>query len=123
MTKINSTENLNFIWGVADLRVENMVYHRQQDYYTAIEESSSRGDCTPFVEFMLETIHKEILITTPKTTPKDTQRKILVLMQSEPTLTRKELAEKLELTVYRIKYHIKELNKQKKIQYIGSSKK
>ncbi len=35
------------------LPVENMVYSNQQEYYDAITESSRKGQCGPFIEFML----------------------------------------------------------------------
>ena len=110
-----------------DIPVESMVYRRQKEYYQAITDSSAVGECTVFIEFMLDTIYQEIIETTPKTTPnttpKDVQREILSIMQQEPAITRKELAERLGLSIDGVKYHIKELNKQGKIKYTGSSKK
>lgn len=38
------------------LPIENMVYVHQQDYYSAISQSSSKGDCQPFIDFMLQEI-------------------------------------------------------------------
>lgn len=38
------------------LPVENMVYSNQQAYYDAITESTYKGQCGPFIEFMLEEI-------------------------------------------------------------------
>lgn len=38
------------------LPIENMVYLHQQDYYSAISQSSSKGDCQPFIDFMLQEI-------------------------------------------------------------------
>ncbi len=38
------------------LPIENMVYSHQQDYYNAIALSSSKGDCQPFIDFMLQEI-------------------------------------------------------------------
>lgn len=35
------------------LPVENMVYSNQQEYYDAITESRRKGQCGPFIEFML----------------------------------------------------------------------
>lgn len=35
------------------LPVENIVYSNQQEYYDAITESSRKGQCGPFIEFML----------------------------------------------------------------------
>lgn len=33
-----------------------MVYSHQHDYYQAISQSSSKGDCQPFIDFMLQEI-------------------------------------------------------------------
>ena len=44
------------------LPVENMVYSNQQAYYNAISQSTCKGECSPFIEFMLEEI-----LTTLKT--------------------------------------------------------
>ena len=41
--------------------VESLVYARQSEYYAAIRESSSVGESTPFVVFMLEAILKAVL--------------------------------------------------------------
>lgn len=36
------------------LPVESLIYTRQQDYYRAIRQSSTQGESTPFIDFMLE---------------------------------------------------------------------
>ena len=38
------------------LPIETMVYTHQQGYYQAISQSSSKGDCQPFIDFMLQEI-------------------------------------------------------------------
>jgi len=40
----------------ADIAVENMIYARQQEYYSAINRSSAENNCTPFIEYMLDVI-------------------------------------------------------------------
>jgi cell filamentation protein, protein adenylyltransferase len=40
----------------ADLPVESMIHVHQQEYYTALNQSTNQGSCNPFIEFMLETI-------------------------------------------------------------------
>lgn len=45
----------------ADVPVESLVHARQSDYYEAIRESSSRGESTPFIVYMLEAILKAVL--------------------------------------------------------------
>jgi len=53
----------------AYLPVENMVYQKQFAYYDAINESSYRTDCSPFIEFMLEVIYQTVSAITPEATP------------------------------------------------------
>ena len=44
----------------ADVPVESRIHARQSEYYDAIRESSDRGESTPFIAFMLETILEAI---------------------------------------------------------------
>ena len=44
----------------ADVPVESLIHARQSEYYRAILESSSRGESTPFIVFMLEAILEAI---------------------------------------------------------------
>ena len=53
----------------AYLPVENMVYQKQFAYYDAINESSYRTDCAPFIEFMLEVIYQRVSAITPEDPP------------------------------------------------------
>ena len=46
-----------------------MVYQKQFGYYDAINESSYRTDCSPFIEFMLEVIYQTVSAITPEDTP------------------------------------------------------
>ena len=41
---------------LADLPVESLIHAHQQAYYRAIEQSTAKTDCAPFVHFMLERI-------------------------------------------------------------------
>ena len=43
-----------------DVPVESLIHARQSEYYDAIRKSSARGESTPFITFMLETILKAI---------------------------------------------------------------
>ena len=45
----------------ADVPVESLVYARQSAYYEAIRESSSKGESTPFIVYMLEAILEAVL--------------------------------------------------------------
>lgn len=55
-------------WNPLFLRipVESLVYAHQQDYYAALQQSTQRGQVTPFLEFMLAMIRDAVLGTTPQ---------------------------------------------------------
>jgi len=44
----------------ADVPVESLIHAHQREYYDAIRESSDRGESTPYISFMLETILEAI---------------------------------------------------------------
>ena len=76
-----------------------------------------------FLEFMLDTIQKEIQITTQVKPRKTTQEKILGLLKQKPSYTRRELADRLNLTPDGIKYHLDKLKKSGIIKHTGPTKK
>ncbi len=45
------------------------MYQKQFAYYDAINESSYRTDCSPFIESMLEIIYQTVRAITPEVTP------------------------------------------------------
>ena len=51
----------------ADVLVESLIHARQSEYYAAIRESSDKGESTPFIAYMLDTILATIL--TPQESP------------------------------------------------------
>ena len=115
----------------ADIPVENMIFRRQQDYYNAIGDSSSRGDCTPFIEFMLETIFleiTEILEQERKENLKENMKenlkeKILREIARDNTITAKQLSELFALSRGSIDHHLGVLKSENKIIRRGSTKK
>ncbi|CAB5499090.1 Fic domain protein, KPN_03553 type [Bathymodiolus thermophilus thioautotrophic gill symbiont] len=50
----------------SNLPVESLIYLHQQDYYLALQKSTARTDCSPFIEFMLQIILEGC---TPQVTP------------------------------------------------------
>ena len=46
-----------------DVPVESLIHARQGEYYEAIRASSAKGESTPFIAFMLETILEAIRVT------------------------------------------------------------
>ena len=71
----------------ADVPVESLVHARQSDYYEAIRESSSRGESTPFIVYMLEAI-LEAVISTPQEKPQVSPQveRLLAVLEGEMSL-------------------------------------
>lgn len=82
----------------AHLPVENMVYQKQFEYYDAINESSCKSDCAPFIEFMLEAIYQAIITITPEVTPVVTPEveRLLNVLREKP-LGKQEILQALGL--------------------------
>lgn len=60
--------------------------------------------------------------TTQETTQETVRQQILILLRTEPTLTRKALSERIGLSVDGIKYHLEKLKKAGTIRRKGSTK-
>ncbi|MBQ6726399.1 MAG: Fic family protein [Bacteroidales bacterium] len=123
----------------AHLPVENMVYSNQQAYYDAIAQSTKQGECGPFIDFMLEEIHKSVLQHkgepldapvndtvsdtangTVKTTP--TQEGIIDLVRKNPLSTYDELAAQLGVGRATIARNIAILKDRGVLERIGEDK-
>ncbi len=59
--------------------------------------------------------------TTQELSP-STQERVCLLLQGEPRLTRRELAERLSLTPDGVKYHLQKLKAMGRIRHVGSTK-
>lgn len=106
------------------LPVENMVHASQQAYYEAINASSAKGDCGPFIDFMLSEIHRAL--ESHKGDPKASgigikiginiginavQKQILSLIQATPTCTIAQLAKQIGIAPRNIEKHLAQLKK------------
>ena len=80
----------------AHVPVESLVRARQSDYYQAIRESSSQGESTAFVAFMLDTILAAV--GTPQEAPQATPqvRRLLSVLAGETS--RREILQALGLS-------------------------
>ena len=104
---------------------ESIVRENQTKYYEAIEQSTSLGESTPFIEFMLGVILKSI-ISSVKSSVKssvNTEDKILDYLNQNPKATIKELANVLDLTTRAIEKQIANLKKANKLSRVGSARK
>ncbi|MEY8715466.1 Fic family protein [Francisella philomiragia] len=78
--------------------VESIVYEHQRAYYDAIQESTNKTDCYPFIEFMLEMLSIAIKEITPQVEQQASpQVKKLMEVLKDKELTRQELQDKLNL--------------------------
>ena len=115
----------------AHLPVENLVYANQQEYYDAINASSTAGECSVFVEFMLskildslkdsqkvelDTLIAETVLLSAR------QEKILALLKKNNFLTEKELAEKFKVTPRTIERDLAKLQQNKVLERVGAKR-
>ena len=50
----------------ADIPVESLVFEHQAEYYRALQESTDKTDCAPFITFMLRRILDAVTTSTPQ---------------------------------------------------------
>jgi len=116
------------------LPVENMVHASQKAYYDAINASSAKADCAPFIDFMLG----EILATleknkgkprlsakvTDKLTGKFTEneRAILCLVSSDASVTSSEMARQLGVSRQTVAKAVASLKNKQHLRRIGPDK-
>ena len=115
------------------LPVENMVYTNQQTYYEAISNSSNKGDCSPFIDFMLNEILKALLTYELENSSKDVgtnvginvginERRILNLIAGSPQITIREIAELSGISTRHCERLIAGLKHQGLLMRIGPNK-
>ena len=110
---------------------ESIVRDYQQQYYDALENATTDGESTVFVEFMLEVIldtirqqinNKNVPLIVPKNVPKKRLEKIIQLIKEDKNITILELSDILNVTDKTIKRDISKLKDKHKIKRVGSSK-
>ena len=106
------------------LPTESIVRDYQEEYYNAIENSTQKGESTPFIEFMLEIILKSIQNTlkSDQRSNYKSDQKILSLMKENNKITIKELMEILAMSESGIKKVIKKLKDEETLNRVGSLK-
>ncbi|MCK9162274.1 MAG: Fic family protein [Arcobacter butzleri] len=112
------------------LPVESIVRDYQEEYYEAIENSSSLGESTPFIEFMLEMIlttmekqaKENVPLNVPKNVPLKRLDKIVDIINKNKDITIDELAKILGVSDKTIKRDMAKLKEENKIKRVGSLK-
>lgn len=106
------------------LPVENMVYTRQTGYYRAIEESTARGDSSPFIDFMLGEILRSLqqAVAAPVAVPtlSDTERYIATYLRKIPSATARELAEQRGISLRQIEKLLNDMKKKAVLLRVGA---
>ena len=80
----------------ADVPVESLIHARQGEYYEAIRESSAKGESTPFIAYMLDTILAAIL--TPQESPQVTPQVGRLLSALDGEMSRQDILHTLGLS-------------------------
>ena len=131
------------------LPVENMIYANQQAYYDAITASTKAGQSGPFIDFMLKEIYKTLKehqgeeLPTNDVSPIDRQfgikfgeefgikygikfgindKQLLLLIDSNPTITASDAAERMEISLRGAEKIFKKLRDSGVISRQGSKK-
>ena len=117
------------------LPVENMVHASQRAYYDAINASSAKADCAPFIDFMLGEICRTL--NSRKSEPKDAdigikiglniginaaQKQILLLIKENRAVTAAQLAGKIGIAPRNIETHLAQLKKLGLLRRVGAKR-
>jgi Fic family protein len=119
----------------AMLPVESIIKAHQQDYYNVLELSDHNGDCTLFIEFMLQRILHALKENAPVNAPQNapvnasinyeqlsTADAIIELIKRNNEINRQEMAELLNKDLRTIGRAIKKLREHGRLQRVGSAK-
>lgn len=125
-TLILSKWNKIFEW----LPIESIIYKRQTEYYSAINQSNINADSTVFIEFMLSSIELALKEATENDVGTNVgtnvginvEEKILKLIENNPRITVKSIAEAIDISSRQIERIISRLKKEKKIKRVGANK-
>ncbi len=113
-----------------DMPLESVIKAHQQDYYQALGSADSDADSTVFIIFMLKAILQTLdnaLVNAPQNAPVNiegmkTPDAIISLVQSDSSITRNQMAEKIGKDIRTIGRAIKKLQDAGKLRRVGSDK-
>jgi len=113
-----------------DMPLESVIKQHQSDYYQALGSADSAADSTVFIEFMLKAILQTLEnapVNAPQNAPVNieglkTPDAIILLVQANPSVTRKQMAEEIGKDIRTIGRAIKKLQDEGKLQRVGSDK-
>ena len=69
----------------ANIPVDSLVFEHQAEYYQAIQDSTQKTDCAPFIAFMLRMILDTVTTSTPQAGPQVTPQvgELLAIIHGE----------------------------------------
>ena len=113
---------------LAWLPIEEVIRSRQQGYYESLGQADQLGDLEPFVAYQLEAIHdalrselaSEMAAEIGATPGTAIDAEILRDLASEPTLSARRLAERLQLSPRAVEKHLAALQRAGRLLRHGS---
>ena len=112
--------------------VESVVKDAQEKYYEALEHSGSLGECTPFIEFMLEAIlttcekvlyeSQDVPLNVPKNVPIKRLEQIIQLIKENKSIRIDQLALECDVSAKTIKRDMAKLKSEGRVKRVGSLK-
>ena len=115
----------------ASLPTESIVRDYQEEYYKALEDATSVGESTPFIEFMLEMILQTIIkfanevgneVGNKVGNLTENQILIIELMKTTPKISAKKLANEVGISTRKIEENISKLKKLDIINRVGGTR-
>ncbi len=110
------------------LPVEGIVHQRRMAYYQALQESTRATDSGPFITFMLGCVRDALVKgaktpgKTPEKTPGKTTDRILEFLAKKPTLSLRDLAERLAKSESAVERAVRKLREAGRLRRIGPDK-
>jgi len=111
----------------SSLPTESIVRDHQEEYYKALEDATTLGESTPFIEFMLEMILEAIAKVGNEVGNKvgnltENQIAIIELMKKDPKISARTLALHVEISIRKIEENIAKLKKKNVIERVGGTR-
>jgi Fic family protein len=111
----------------SSLPTESIVRDHQEEYYKALEDATSLGESTPFIEFMLSMILEAITKVGNEVGNRvgnltENQMMIVQMMKDNSKVSAKLLAEEVGISVRKIEENIAKLKKLGVIERIGGTR-
>ena len=105
---------------LAWLPIEEVIRSRQQGYYESLGQADQLGDLEPFVSYQLEAIHDALRSEIGSEMGSEIDAVILRDLATEPTLSARQLAERLGVSQRAVEKHLSTLQRQGRLKRHGS---